>query len=113
MGVVVEKPWGSYEDIFRSDEVVFKKITVVPGEEISLQRHNERSEFWYCVSGHGLMEYGNDTFEVSNGFNIRIPANVKHQLINNWHVDLVVYETQYGLCSEEDIVRLSDKYKRE
>jgi len=113
MGVVVNKPWGSYEDIFRIDEVVFKKITVAPGEETSLQRHDERGEFWYRVSGQGLMRYGNDTFEVSDEFNIRIPPNVTHQLINNWHIDLVIYETQYGLCSEEDIVRLNDKYQRE
>ena len=43
----VDKPWGHYADIFRSDEVVFKKIVISPGEEISYQRHQKRGEFWY------------------------------------------------------------------
>ena len=57
--ISVLKPWGGYTDIFRSDEVVFKKIVISPGEEISYQQHHKRSEFWYVTEGEGVFRYNN------------------------------------------------------
>ena len=57
--ISILKPWGGYTDIFRSDEVVFKKIVISPGEEISYQQHEKRSEFWYVAEGQGLFRWNN------------------------------------------------------
>ena len=109
----VEKPWGFYEDIFRSDEVVFKRIVINPGEEISYQRHSERNEFWYVVEGTGRFRWNNvDKWKVRPGFTVEIRKNDAHQIINTGDADLVIYEMQYGKCKEDDIIRMEDKYER-
>ena len=110
----VKKPWGEYIDYLRNDRVVFKKITIRSGEEISYQIHHKRSEFWYVVEGTGIMRWNNlDNWKVRPGFTIEIRKNDAHQIINTGDVDLVIYEMQFGQCSEDDIVRLEDKYDRE
>jgi mannose-6-phosphate isomerase-like protein (cupin superfamily) len=109
----VKKPWGGYTDYFRSDRVVFKKIVILPGEEISYQMHSKRSEFWYVIEGTGLLRWNNvNNWKVAPGFTIEIRKNDSHQLINTGDIDLVVYEMQFGECSEDDIVRMEDKYER-
>ena len=110
----VKKPWGEYIDYLRNDRVVFKKITIRSGEEISYQIHHKRSEFWYVVEGTGIMRWNNlDNWKVRPGFTVEIRKNDAHQIINTGDVDLVIYEMQFGQCSEDDIVRLEDKYDRE
>lgn len=110
---VVEKPWGYYEDLFRTDEVVFKKIVVTPGEEISYQLHHKREEFWYVTEGFGIFIYNKTNWKVSPGFTIHIRKNDSHQIVNTGSDDLVVFEMQYGVCLEDDIVRFDDKYGRD
>ena len=110
----VEKPWVFYKDIFRSDEVVFKRIVISPGEEISYQRHSKRSEFWYVAEGFGYFRWNNVTkWKVKQGFTVEINVNDNHQLINTGDTDLVIYEMQYGKCEEDDIIRMEDKYDRD
>ena len=109
----VEKPWGYYEDYFRGEEVVFKKIVVQPGESISYQLHHNREEFWYVVSGNGKMRLNASVWTVKPGSYFHIKTNESHQLINSGDEDIVAYEMQFGKCSEEDIVRMEDKYGRE
>ena len=112
-GVKIDKPWGGYTDIFRSDEVVFKKIVISPGEEISYQRHHKRSEFWYVAGGKGTFRWNNvKDWKVETGFTVEIRKNDSHQVTNTGESDLVIFEMQFGECSEEDITRLEDKYDR-
>ena len=108
----VNKPWGHYTDIFRSDEVVFKNITVRPGEEISYQLHSKRCEFWYVLQGTGFFRWNNSKYKVKPGFTIEIRRNDTHQIINTGEEDMIVYEMQYGKCEEDDIIRMEDKYER-
>ena len=114
MGDVIKKPWGGYTDIFRSKEVVFKKIVVSPGEEISYQQHQKRGEFWYVIEGEGLLRWNNiNKWKVRPGFTIEIRKNDSHQITNTGENDLVIFEMQYGICLEDDIVRIEDKYGRD
>ena len=111
--VKINKPWGSYQDLFRSKEVVVKIITVDPGEEISYQTHEKRGEFWYIQSGGGLMILNGDEWHMFTGQSITIEQGDEHQIINRLDNPLIIYEMQYGECDENDIVRLRDKYNRE
>jgi mannose-6-phosphate isomerase len=111
--ISILKPWGGYTDIFRSDEVVFKKIVISPGEEISYQRHYKRSEFWYVAEGKGIFRWNNvKDWKVEPGFTVEIRKNDSHQVTNTGESDLVIFEMQFGECSEDDIKRLEDKYDR-
>jgi len=110
--VVVNKPWGHYVDIHRSKEVVFKQIVVNSGEELSLQSHSLRDEFWFISSGVGVLTIGSQDYHVKSGDIYSIYKGVKHKIKNDGPKELVVFETQTGICDEEDIVRYDDKYGR-
>ena len=110
--VSVDKPWGEYIDIFRSDEVVFKKIVISPGEEISYQQHHKRSEFWYVTEGEGIFRYNNTNWKARPGFTVEGHKNDAHQMTKIGDSDLVIFEMQFGECSEDDIKRLEDRYDR-
>jgi len=115
----VEKPWGWYEDIYREDRVVFKTLCIKPGKAISLQRHADRGEFWFVAEGEGSMTYQPVTnpssmshFDVKAGTPVHIEKGRMHRIRNTGDVDLLIYEMQYGLCRESDIVRVMDDFGR-
>ena len=109
----VEKPWGCYTDYYRTDSVVFKRLVVNPGEELSFQLHNKRDEFWYIKSGKGTLKLNNSSWRAKPGMHFHIKQNESHQLINAGDEKIIVFEMQFGTCLEEDIVRLEDKYGRQ
>ena len=115
----VDKPWGYYEDFYRGDEVVFKRIVVDPDENISYQVHKERDEFWYIAEGSAALIIKNEVADVinaeersygMNGFYIK--RMWPHGIKNVGTKPLVIYEMQFGKPDEDDIVRLKDKYGR-
>lgn len=106
------RDWGYYIDIFRSVAMVMKKIVVYPNHKLSLQYHEKRCEHWCVESGSGKMIF-NDIESVLLPSNyIYIPKGVIHRIINDGPCNLVVYETQIGICDENDIIRLKDDYGR-
>tara|TARA_Y100000593_G_scaffold91599_1_gene180913 strand:+ start:2238 stop:2642 length:405 start_codon:yes stop_codon:yes gene_type:complete len=108
----VYKPWGHYADIYRTHEVVFKKIIIKPGEELSYQSHEKRDEFWFIKTGAGSLTVCSIDIKVSAGESFQIYRNNKHMIKNIGERDLEIYEMQCGCCDEDDIIRHSDKYGR-
>ncbi len=120
---IVSKPWGDYQDIFRTTNVVFKKITIRPGECFSYQRHSKRTEFWFIQNGEGIVKISDvvdgdplKTYRVEpikTWSYLLVPAGMAHQVTNTGKENLIIYEMQGGDCEEDDIVRLDDKYGRD
>jgi mannose-1-phosphate guanylyltransferase len=117
----VEKPWGYYIDIVREPTTVFKKIVIKPGQAISYQVHDLRSEFWLIESGNGLFKFSTEESpllnysvrEVKAGDFIEVHSGVAHQLRCLGDSELCLWELQYGVeTSENDIRRLEDPYNR-
>ena len=109
----VEKPWGKYTDVYRTDEVVFKEIQLKPGGAISYQYHKEREEFWYISSGHGVMKINEEEILAKAGDTFYMNKMDRHMIENtSGDIMLTIMEMQCGNCSEEDIVRLEDRYNR-
>ena len=108
------KPWGHYIDIHRPDDknIVLKQIVVDPDGQLSNQYHKNRTEFWYIVSGEGVITVENFDLYVTDGDHLTIKPMEKHMVKNIGVEPLVIYETQVGQCEEDDIIRLSDKYGR-
>lgn len=120
--ITVNKPWGEYQDIYRTENVVFKKIIIRPNEAISYQLHQKRTEFWYVHKGEGTIKIS-EPIEPKQTKNYKIQSIEKfsfvlvlpemaHQIENTGQEDLIIYEMQCGECNEEDIIRLEDKYGR-
>jgi mannose-1-phosphate guanylyltransferase / mannose-6-phosphate isomerase len=107
----VYRPWGNYKTMDKDDGFQVKRLTVSPGQRLSLQKHKHRTEHWTVVSGTARITVGTDTSDVSENNTVLIPAGAVHRLENTTSTPLVVIEVQYGsYLGEDDIERLEDDY---
>ncbi|MBV8060370.1 MAG: phosphomannose isomerase type II C-terminal cupin domain, partial [Alphaproteobacteria bacterium] len=108
-----ERPWGGYECIARGTNYQVKRITVLPGQSISLQKHLHRAEHWVVVQGVAKTECDGDVRHLNPNDNVYIPLGAVHRLTNPGTEVTEIIEVQYGdQISEEDIIRLQDNYGR-
>jgi mannose-1-phosphate guanylyltransferase/mannose-1-phosphate guanylyltransferase/mannose-6-phosphate isomerase len=110
---VVPRPWGSYETVDSGANFLVKRITVDPGQKLSLQMHHHRAEHWVVVAGTALATCGDRQVTLQPGETTYIPQGARHRLENPGQTPLVLIEVQSGAhLSEEDIVRFEDIYGR-
>lgn len=108
-----ERPWGSWCVLDMQPNTVVKRLYLVPGGRISLQRHRHRSERWVVLKGAATVLCGEELIHLSKGESAIIPSGCIHRLSNEQSEPLEVLEVQIGdLLSEEDIERFTDDYGR-
>ncbi|MEP6789801.1 MAG: mannose-1-phosphate guanylyltransferase/mannose-6-phosphate isomerase [Ramlibacter sp.] len=113
MPAAVQRPWGTYATLKEESGYKVKRITVKPGESLSLQYHHQRAEHWVVVQGVGLVQVGDKEHRTEPGQYRYIPLQEKHRLSNIGTEELVLIEVQCGsYLGEDDIVRLADTYGR-
>ena len=111
---IVHRPWGTYAKLKKEDGYQVKRITVAPGQKLSLQYHHKRAEHWVVAQGKAIVQIGDEEFETCPGEYRYIPMGEKHRLTNVGNDELVLIEVQVGdYLEEDDIVRLEDVYGRE
>lgn len=109
----VHRPWGSYETVDCGERFQTKRIIVKPGEKLSLQKHNHRSEHWIVVSGTARVTVGDQVTLLQENESTYVPAGTVHRLENPGKIPLHLIEVQCGpYLGEDDIVRLEDDYGR-
>jgi len=109
----VYRPWGMYESIDSGHRYRVKRITVQPGEKLSLQMHHHRAEHWVVVSGTASVTIDGRSYLVTENESTFIPIGHKHSLENPGLIPLEIIEIQSGAyVGEDDIVRFEDKYGR-
>jgi mannose-1-phosphate guanylyltransferase/mannose-6-phosphate isomerase len=109
----VQRPWGSYIELERSQFFRIKRLTVKPGEQLSLQKHLHRSEHWIVVSGMADVQLDGKKHQFRRGESTYVPEGVKHRLGNSGKIPLEVIEVQIGeYLEEDDIIRFNDRYLR-
>lgn len=108
-----QRPWGQYEVLLDEPTYKVKRITVLPGQRLSLQMHHRRAEHWTIVVGDADVTVNDDTFRLTRGEHVYIPLEAKHRVANPGSEPLVFIEVQSGTYTgEDDIVRFSDDYGR-
>ena len=108
----VERPWGWYEDLSDGPGYKVKRLQLLAGQQLSLQRHQHRSESWTVVAGDGGLLCGEHWHEAKPGLMLTIPCGAIHRA-RGGEQDLVILEVQHGsLLREDDIERLQDDYGR-
>ena len=113
MPSTVLRPWGTYTTINEEAGYKVKRITVRPGQSLSLQYHHHRAEHWTVVNGQGIVQIGDAEHTTGPGEHRYIPLGEKHRLTNPGEEELVLIEVQIGgYLGEDDIVRLQDMYGR-
>ncbi|HUO49012.1 MAG TPA: phosphomannose isomerase type II C-terminal cupin domain [Acidimicrobiales bacterium] len=109
-----ERPWGNYTVL--DDEAPdhkIKRIVVHPGKRLSYQRHAQRAEHWFVVSGSAKVTLDGREVVLGPGESIDIPRQGAHRIANEGEADLVFIEVQHGsYFGEDDIVRLEDDFGR-
>ena len=107
-----DRPWGRWEEYLNETGYRVKRIIVHPGQRLSLQRHQKRSEHWVIVAGVGTFTLDDSVTEVRAGDTVFIPVHGIHRIENPGNENLIIIETQLGVCDEDDIERLEDDYGR-
>lgn len=107
-----ERPWGYYRVLHEVAGVKVKELTVEPGQSLSMQRHNHRSEYWLVSEGrcivHSIMPNGYTlpSTELTTHESYQISVGDWHQLTNPFDTPCRIVEIQYGTsCDESDIER--------
>ncbi len=113
MPTTVNRPWGTYATLKEEAGYKVKRITVKPGESLSLQYHHQRAEHWVVVQGIATVQIGDIEHRTEVGQYHYIPLKEVHRLTNIGKNELVLIEVQCGAyLGEDDIVRLADVYGR-
>lgn len=109
----VYRPWGKYDSIDNGKRFQVKRITVNPGEKLSIQMHHHRAEHWIVVTGTAKVTNGDKDILLTENQSTYIPVGVIHALENPGKVPLELIEVQSGsYLGEDDIVRFEDRYGR-
>jgi mannose-1-phosphate guanylyltransferase/mannose-6-phosphate isomerase len=109
----VHRPWGAFEGIGHGPRYQVKRLTVKPGESLSLQMHHHRAEHWVVVTGTARVTCEDKTFLLTENQSTYIPVGAVHRLENPGTITLEIIEVQSGgYLGEDDIVRFEDMYQR-
>jgi mannose-1-phosphate guanylyltransferase / mannose-6-phosphate isomerase len=107
------RPWGVCEKIDASGRFEVKRLTIRPGEKLSLQQHAHRAEHWIVVRGTARVCKGEAWHILAEDQSIYIPIGTPHRLENPGETDLEIIEVRTGTyLGEDDVVRLDDIYGR-
>ena len=108
-----ERPWGWFETVSEQAGHKIKRIAVLPGQQISLQRHHQRSEHWVVVQGRARVTVDAQVFDLDVGGHCDIAQGQVHRLANTGTEPVEIIEVQFGsYLGEDDIERLQDDYGR-
>lgn len=108
-----QRPWGRWTVLEAGPGYAVKRIEVIPGGRLSLQRHRFRAEQWVVVAGTALVTLDAATFELAPGGTVHIEVGQVHRVENRGSADVVFIEVQTGeTLDENDIERLEDIYGR-
>lgn len=107
------RPWGSWTMLVKGAGFQVKTIEVLPGQRLSLQSHEHRSEHWVVVEGRGRITRGIEVFDVGPNESAYIPRTFTHRLENPGNTVLRIVEIAVGsYLGEDDIVRYEDDWER-
>lgn len=107
------RPWGWFETVSEAPGHKIKRIGVLPGQRISLQKHSQRAEHWVVVQGSARVTLGEQSFDLTLGQHCDIALGQVHRLANVTAQPVEIVEVQFGAyLGEDDITRLGDDYGR-
>lgn len=107
------RPWGWFETLSEVPGHKVKRIRVLPGQQISLQRHHQRAEHWVVVRGQAHVSVGARALDLGVGQHVDIAVGEVHRLANRSQDPVDIVEVQFGhYLGEDDIERLGDDYGR-
>jgi cytidyltransferase-like protein len=109
-----ERNWGSFFNLFQTNNIKVKELIIEPKKEISFQRHFKRNEIWLVSKGSCYVVYANNNnikdikkIKLNKFDHYVVPSEEWHQIVNPFKEAVHIIEIQYGdKCIEDDIERL-------
>lgn len=74
--------WVCNEKLMPGSEQTVGLATILPGKQNPVHYHPNCEEVLYVIAGQGLQSYDGRTILLKPGMTIRIPAKVKHNMVN-------------------------------
>tara|TARA_B100000214_G_C23916448_1_gene603954 strand:- start:21 stop:797 length:777 start_codon:yes stop_codon:yes gene_type:complete len=109
-----DRIWGSFYNLFDSEQVKVKELIVHPKKGMSFQRHTQRSEIWLVSKGSCEVIFAEtdpnkkSTKLLKKFDSFMVYEGNWHQITNPFDEDCHIIEIQYGnSVIEDDIERLS------
>ena len=103
----VYRPWGFHESLIQGDRFAVKRIVMLPGQHLSLQRHYNRAEHWVVVHGTAMVVRDEERQLVRENESIYLPLGCLHRLENPGRIPLTLIEVQSGsYLGDDDIERI-------
>ncbi len=110
----VHRPWGWFQTMDLGPRFRVKRLLVLPGKKISLQRHHHRAEHWIVVRGTAEVTRDGEIQTIHENMSIHLPLGCEHRLANPGKIPLEIVEVQTGsYLEEDDIVRIDDEFGRQ
>jgi len=105
----------------RTEGYTVRKLTIFPGKEISMHKHEMRSEHWSIVSGIATVSLNGETKDYASNSSVYVPVETFHRIANEHAKDLVIIEVGVGTSAgsktgdlvhaQDDFVKLKGSYK--
>ncbi len=109
----VYRPWGFQEALIEGDRFQVKRVVILPGGKLSLQKHYHRAEHWIVVAGVAMVVRDGEEVLVRENESIYLPLGCEHRVFNPGRIPLTLIEVQSGsYLGEDDVVRIEDDYGR-
>jgi len=120
-GDIFYTAWGIKETLTRTEGYTVRKLTIFPGKEISMHKHEMRSEHWSIVSGIATVSLNGETKDYASNSSVYVPVETFHRIANEHAKDLVIIEVGVGTSAgsktgdlvhaQDDFVKLKGSYK--
>ena len=109
-----ERPWGGFFTVYSTPQTTVKVLRLNPHSAISLQYHEERSEFWTLLTTDALVKFtiNGQVLTAEPAVRYYVPRQVIHRIHNLTQRHIEVLEVIEGRYDENDIVRIHDNYGR-
>jgi len=105
-----KRPWGKFEEYVNNESCTVKILFIASGEELSLQYHQKREEFWKILQGEAEITINDKIIKGKEDDEFFIPKKAKHRIKTKKGVKIL--EISLGRFDEKDEVRIEDKYNR-
>lgn len=113
--IIVERPWGKFEQFTQNETSTVKIIEVCSGKRLSLQSHQYRDEWWIALDDGAVAEISGMQTILRKGEQVLVSRGSKHRLsvaVDSASEKVRVLEIAFGAFDEEDIIRYEDDWGR-
>ncbi len=109
-----QRPWGTFHVLDEGTGYKVKRIEVLANKRLSYQKHAQRAEHWFVVSGIAKVTLNGVEILVEKGKSVDIPLGAAHRVENPHNSETLIFiEVQQGdYLGEDDIERLEDDFGR-